>query len=200
MRLVGFLAAASLIGCASYPVRTEVSTALVTRADEVQDAQSSARRRAERRRRRGQRVATASAALELLSTSLSAAVAIKEGKTFPRSSDLGETTLLLVGDDYGETFLGCLSCDPYDITSIFNAEGDHGSRHSPVSIRNRFSRFGSSFSNFSACNRRASRPPRIVDPDGNIHGRFTLNTSDPEASVDGTTLRLAHMLCGRPPR
>lgn len=205
MRPIMLLATAALIGCASYPVRTEVSTVPVARDVDVDDAQSSAQRRAERRRKRTQRAATASAALELLSTSLSAAAAIKEGRTFPEPSDFGEapldpTPLLLVGDDYGETFLGCLSCDPYEVTSIFNAEGDHGSRHSPASIRNRSSRFGSSFSNLSACNPRASRPPRIVDPDGNIHGRFTVNTSAPEATVDGITLRLAHMLCGRPLR
>lgn len=205
MRLIVILAIASLIGCVAHSGRTDVSTVPVARDVDVDDAQSSAQRRAERLRKRSQRAATASAALELLSTSLSAAAAIKEGRTFPEPSDSGEaprdpTPLLLVGDDYRETFLGCLSCDPYEVTSIFNAEGDHGSRHSALSIRNRFSRFGNSFSNFSACNPRASRPPRIVDPDGNIHGRFTVNTSAPEATVDGITLRLAQMLCGRPLR
>lgn len=78
------------------------------------------------------------------------------------------------------------------------AEGQHGSRNSAVSIRNRYSRFGSSYSNLSACNARAARPPLIVDARGHVHGRSTVNARAPEASIDGVTLRLAHMLCTRP--
>lgn len=203
MRLALVFVVASLVGCASYSAQTDTSTVPVLR--EADQAQRRAQRRAERRRRRPERLAAAAVALEALNVSLSAAVAIKEakhgpsappGRVAPPVSD--PVPLFLVGDDYGETFLGCLSCDPYEATSIFNAEGEHGSRNSDVSIRNRYSRFGSSFSNLSACNARASRPPLIVDAQGNILGRFTVNTTAPEATVDGVTLRLAHMLCMQP--
>ncbi|MBT8453290.1 MAG: hypothetical protein KJO40_15115 [Deltaproteobacteria bacterium] len=203
MRLALIFVVASLVGCASYPVQTDTSTIPVVR--EADQAQRRAQRRAERRRTRPQRLAAAAVALEALNVSLSAAVAIKEAKHGPSENPgpvapplSGPLPLFLVGDDYGETFLGCLSCDPYEATSIFNAEGEHGSRNSAVSIRNRYSRFGSSFSNTSACNARASRPPLIVDAQGNVHGRFTVNARAPEATVDGVTLRLAHMLCTRP--
>ena len=203
MRLFLIVAVTSLAGCASYPVHSDTSTVPVVR--EADQAQRRAQRRAERRRKRPQRLAAAAVALEALNASLSAAVAIKEAKHGPPAPPEpvalltpDSLPLLLVGDDYRATFLGCLSCDPYEPTSIFNSSGDHGSHQSAVSIRNRSSRFGSSFSNLSACNPRASRPPLIVDAEGKVHGRFTVNATAPEATVDGVTLRLAHMLCTRP--
>lgn len=200
MRLFVIVVAASLVGCAGHSVQTDVSTVPVVR--EADQTQRRAHRRAERRRKRPQRMAAAAIALGAVNASLSAAVAIKEAKdapyapTEPASPD--PLPLLLVGDDHRETFLGCLSCDPYEASSIFNAEGDHGHRRSRVSVRNRYSRFGSPFSDLSACNPHASRPPLIVDTEGNVHGRFTVNAAAPEATVDGVTLRLAHMLCKRP--
>ncbi len=202
MRLLVILLAASLAGCASQSVRTDMSTVRV-----VHDTDQSLRRaerKAERRRQRPERMATALVALEAVNASLSAAVAIKEAKDAPPTAlappPPEPIPLLLVADDHRETFLGCLSCDPYEISSIFNAEGDHGSRQSQVNIRNRFSRFGNSSSQLSACNPYASRPPLTVDANGNIHGRFTVNRSAPGANVDAVTLRLAHMLCDRPVR
>lgn len=203
MRLLVILLAASLAGCASQSVRTDMSTVRV--GHDTDQSLRRAERKAERRRMRPERIAAALVALEAVNASLSAAVAIKEAKdappqalTSPPQSE--PIPLLLVADDHRETFLGCLSCDPYEISSIFNAEGDHGSRYSQVSIRNRFSRFGNSISDFSACNPHASRPPLIVDADGNTHGRFTVSRSAPDATVDRVTLRLAHMICARPVR
>ncbi len=71
-------------------------------------------------------MAAAAIALGAVNASLSAAVAIKEAKDAPYAPPSQSLPLLLIGDDYRETFLGCPSYDPYETSSIFNAEGDHG--------------------------------------------------------------------------
>jgi hypothetical protein len=83
--------------------------------------------------------------------------------------------LLLFGGRDHKTFLGCLNCSRFDLSSVCNRFGDHGSRFSLTSIWNRFGDYGSRLSSYSPWNRFASDPPVIVDSVGNFYGYFTSN-------------------------
>lgn len=84
--------------------------------------------------------------------------------------------LLVFGGPSHEVFLGCLN-DERKSDSVFNLTGEHGSDLSPVSIRNKFSPYGSNHDDTSACNAAASRPPVIVASNGKSLGLLTLNES-----------------------
>ena len=88
--------------------------------------------------------------------------------------------LMFFGGAGHHTYLGCLNCPSYAEDSIFNSSGTHGNPNSTVSILNRFSDFGSAYSDYSACNPYASDPPVIVDALGGFSGRLTVNQFAPE--------------------
>ena len=75
--------------------------------------------------------------------------------------------LLFLGDQGHTTFLGCLNCSRFDDNSVCNRYGDWGSRYADRIIGNRFGDYGSRYSDSSPWNRYASKPPIIVDKDGN---------------------------------
>ncbi len=78
------------------------------------------------------------------------------------------------GDDY-DVFLGCINCSRYDSNSIWNSYGNYGSKYSSTSIWNKYSNYGGRYSNYSPFNRYASKPPVIVDANGNFYGYLTIN-------------------------
>jgi hypothetical protein len=83
--------------------------------------------------------------------------------------------LMLFGGENHTTFLGCVNCNQYDSTSIYNGYGSYGSAYSPTSIANHYAEFGSKYSAYGACNPYASDPPVIVDDNGQFYGRLTVN-------------------------
>lgn len=85
--------------------------------------------------------------------------------------------LLLFGRQDHKTFIGCLNCASTDAHSICNRFSDYGSPFSDTSIWNQFGDSGSRFSDYSPWNRFASYPPVIVDAEGNSYGYFTANRS-----------------------
>lgn len=91
------------------------------------------------------------------------------------------TKLMVFGGQGHGTYLGCLSCSTYDLESVLNALGAHGSTYGAESILNPYSEFGSPYSAYSACNPYATDPPVIVDQLGNYYGRLTIN----QARTDG---------------
>lgn len=82
-------------------------------------------------------------------------------------------TLLIFGGKNNSVFLGCLNCNKYDSSSIWNKYGDNGSKYSSKSIWNKYGDYGGKYSNDSPFNRYASNPPVLVDRDGNFYGYFT---------------------------
>lgn len=103
--------------------------------------------------------------------------------------------LLLFGGPSHEVFLGCLN-DERKTDSIFNLAGEHGSDLSPVSIRNKFSPYGSNHDDTSACNAAAKRPPVIVASNGKSLGLLTLNETLPRRIEAPSVADWLGRMCG----
>ena len=82
--------------------------------------------------------------------------------------------LMLMADDDEGTFLGTFE-NEYASNSIFNEYGHYGSKYSSKSIFNPYGQYGSEYSEKSAFNQYATRPPIIVDKNGNTYGRLSVN-------------------------
>lgn len=72
------------------------------------------------------------------------------------------------------TFLGTFE-NEYALNSIFNDNGRYGSKYSITSIFNRNAQYGSEYSLYSPFNPYATKPPIIVDKQGNTYGKLSLN-------------------------
>jgi len=83
--------------------------------------------------------------------------------------------LKLIADDAKHTYLGTLTTNKFDTESVFNEFGIYGSEFSSKSIYNEFGTFGSEFSIYSPFNEFTSKPPLIIDADGNVVGRLSVN-------------------------
>lgn len=92
--------------------------------------------------------------------------------TFIIQYNFGQTLLIYGGKD-NDTFLGCLNCDNYSKSSIWNKYGLNGSKYNSNSIWNRYGNFGGPHSNYSPFNKYATYPPVLVDKNGNFYGYFT---------------------------
>lgn len=75
-----------------------------------------------------------------------------------------------------KTFLGKLVTDKYDDDSFSYSYGNYGSKYSRTSIFNKYGNYGSKYSNESAFNKYASKPPIIVDSNGQFVAYLTENT------------------------
>jgi hypothetical protein len=82
-------------------------------------------------------------------------------------------TLLIFGGDNHDVYLGCINCDKYESSSIWNKYGDHGSKYNSECIWNKYGDYGGKYSDNSPFNKYASHPPVLVDKDGNFYGYFT---------------------------
>ena len=79
-------------------------------------------------------------------------------------------------------YLGRLSTNPYDPTSVSNPYSQYGSPYSPTSINNPYSVYGSPYSAYSANNPYTTSAPRLYAPDGTYLGRLSANRYDPEST------------------
>ena|SRR5947207_2598494 len=84
------------------------------------------------------------------------------------------------GSDH-KTFLGCLTCEPSAVNSIFNSDGDFGHcgglAFDNLYCHTLLSAFGSTglvAEETSACGPSSTNPPVLVDPDGHYYGRFSV--------------------------
>jgi hypothetical protein len=107
--------------------------------------------------------------------------ASSSGAADPASDDAEPVTtkdydLMVFGGEIHDAFLGCL-CDANRPDSLFNRVGEHGSDLSPMSIRNKFSPYGSNSGDTSACSETATHPPLVVTSDGKSLGLLTINAS-----------------------
>lgn len=89
----------------------------------------------------------------------------------------------LYSADY-KTYLGKCVTDEYDSDGIYNKYGTYGSEYSSKSIWNEYGTYGSKFSSESAFNDLATKPPVIVDNNGNFVGYLTSN----KTKVNGYTI------------
>ena len=80
--------------------------------------------------------------------------------------------LRIVADD--GTLLGTLE-NKFSSDSIFNEFGKYGSKFNSNSLLNKFGRYGNEFSQYSPFNEHSNRGPILVDKNGNVYGRVTLN-------------------------
>ena len=92
------------------------------------------------------------------------------------SVSLFSQTLHLYGGNNHDIYLGCLNCDKYNSSSIWNAYGTYGSKYNSNSIWNSYGTYGSEYNSLSPWNQYSSDSPAVVDKDGNFYGYFTLNT------------------------
>lgn len=92
----------------------------------------------------------------------------------PSASRAQDVALLLFDGPTGQRFAGCLNCGRYDAAAVCNRYGDFGSRYSDESIWNRYGGFGSRYETSSPWNR-YGEGLRVVDPDGNYYGRFSMS-------------------------
>lgn len=99
-----------------------------------------------------------------------------------------EKKLLLFGDENRDVFLGCYNCSSVASDSIHNTVSKYGSSVSSLSIFNSVGKYGSSVSTYSPCNTVGSKPPAVVDSDGNFYGYLTLNTVYSKAIEDDAVL------------
>jgi hypothetical protein len=84
-------------------------------------------------------------------------------------------TLNLYGGDGHDIYLGCLNCNRFESSSIWNEYGNYGSPYSSNSIWNEFGTYGSPFSSYSPWNSYSSSAPILVDNNGDFYGYFTIN-------------------------
>jgi len=84
-------------------------------------------------------------------------------------------TLHLYGGNNHDEYLGCLNCDKFDVNSIWNQFGTYGNRFATNSIWNKFGTYGNKFNNESPWNKFGTKPPVVVDKDGNFYGYLSLN-------------------------
>jgi hypothetical protein len=96
-----------------------------------------------------------------------------------------DTVLYVFGGDGHKTFLGCLSCDSSHAKSVWNELSYFGFRNG-LGVWNEFSEFVSASSTHSMCNEFATDPPVIVDDQGKVQGRVSINEFAP-GSICGAT-------------
>lgn len=84
--------------------------------------------------------------------------------------------LILIADNNDKTYLGKLTTNKFDSDSIFNEFGTYGSNFSIYSIWNEFGTYGSKFSIYSPFNQFSTTPPLMIDGNGNVLGRLSINS------------------------
>ena len=93
----------------------------------------------------------------------------------------------IYGGDNHDQYLGCLTCSPYEATSIWNEYGSYGSGYSDQSIWNNYGEYGNSYSDLSPWNSYGSTPPVVVDKNGTFYGYLTVNSYYPQRATGGVT-------------
>ena len=96
--------------------------------------------------------------------------------------------LLLYGGEGHREYLGCVTCPEDDRESILNEFGTYGSFYGSHSVSNPYGVYGSRYSKYGVCNPDATDPPVVVDVNGKVRGRLTVNAHHPELIKDAQLL------------
>ena len=89
-------------------------------------------------------------------------------------SSFGQTLHLYGGSNH-DVYLGCLNCNDYDSSSIWNEYGTYGNSYNSKSIWNEYGTYGNEYNSLSPWNEYSNDSPIVVDKDGDFYGYFTLN-------------------------
>ncbi|MEI6864862.1 hypothetical protein [Flavicella sp.] len=89
------------------------------------------------------------------------------------TTSVSSQSLLIYGGNNHDVFLGCLNCDKYKSSSIWNEYGDNGSKYNSNCIWNEHGNYSGIYSDNSPFNKYALHPPILVDSEGNFYGYFT---------------------------
>ncbi len=73
------------------------------------------------------------------------------------------------------TFLGTVSKNRFELSSLTNEFGPHGSPYSPESIFNQFGNYGSPYATYSPFNPLSTNPPHFLDASGRYLGELSAN-------------------------
>ena len=111
--------------------------------------------------------------------------------SFSFVSAFSQKTLHIYGGKGHDVYLGCINCDKYNTSSIWNAYGDYGSKYNSKSIWNSYGTYGGQYSVFSPFNSYTDTPPIIVDKDGNSYGYLTTN----RYKYERADFKLALLIC-----
>lgn len=82
---------------------------------------------------------------------------------------------LLFGGFNNSVYLGCLTCNRFDLESVCNQFGTYGSEFALNGIWNQFGTYGSQFNSYSPWNQFSTSGPSIIGTDGQFYGYFTTN-------------------------
>jgi hypothetical protein len=82
--------------------------------------------------------------------------------------------LFLFGGPRHKEFLGCLNCNEFSLNSVWNDFSIYGWRNE-VGKWSPLGPFAGLSGPYSACNMLANDPPVIVDRQGTLYGRVTIN-------------------------
>jgi len=107
---------------------------------------------------------------------------------FTSSFATAQSDLLIFGGRGHDVFLGCLSCNRFEIDSVLNKYGTYGSQYSTDSIWNRYGLYGGAYGTYSPCNRYSTNPPAVVDRSGNFYGYLTINPFQRQRLTDRTVI------------
>jgi len=88
---------------------------------------------------------------------------------------LSSQNLHLYGGKDHDVYLGCLTCNDYSSSSVWNEYTEYGNSYNTNSIWNEYGDYGNEYSNYSPWNESATYPPVVVDKDGVFYGYFTVN-------------------------
>ena len=110
------------------------------------------------------------------------------GLTFTIS--VSAQSLQIYGGKNHDVYLGCLSCDKYESSSIWNQHGDNGSKYNSKCIWNKYGKYGGKYSAHSPFNKYASNPPILIGSDGHFYGYFTADKYFSKQTTDKLALMI----------
>lgn len=98
-------------------------------------------------------------------------------KTYSSATTFNNSPVLMLiyGGQNHDVFLGCLNCNDSDKNSIWNEFGTYGNSFNSSSIWNEFGTYGNNYNSYSPWNSNSSKPPVVVDKEGNFYGYLTVN-------------------------
>lgn len=94
-------------------------------------------------------------------------------------------TLHIYRGENHDVYLGCLNCNNFNATSIWNGYGSYRSKYGANSIWNPLGTYGSKYNSLSPWKAYSSSPPVIVDANGSFYGYFTVNKYKPQRADFG---------------
>ncbi|MTJ79902.1 MAG: hypothetical protein F8N37_02615 [Telmatospirillum sp.] len=117
------------------------------------------------------------------SAGLVACLALLPGLCLAQGAITQPRMMIYAGPLYRE-FLGCLTCDQYEVSSVWNGQSPFGWDNG-YADNSHFATYRAPHGRYSACDPFAPEPPILVDVAGHGYGRLNISKVRPD-SVCGT--------------